>query len=449
MATVCVGAFMGQLDSSIVTLAFPSLHRQLHAPLSSVQWVGQAYLLVLIGLLPAVGRLADMRGRKLLYVYGFVVFSAGSAAAALAPTLGTLIACRVLQGAGAAMLQANSVAIILGAVPRHRRGQALGIQGAAQALGLAIGPAVGGLLIGLGGWRLIFWVNVPAGLLGAVAGWFLLPRSTHLAPRKPFDWAGLLTLLPATAALLLGLSEGTRLGWGRPPVVALLALAALGVAAFIRHEGHHRAPLVDLRLFSQRRFTTGIATALLSYVVLFGLLTVAPFYLEDVRHASPAAAGTALLALSLGLAVVAPLAGRLADSAGGRALTTGALAVVAVALGALALRPGPTPLLLAALAAAGAGLGAFNAPNNTATTASVPPEQAGSASGLLNMTRGLGTAFGLAVAGAVFTAASGPGGGDPSRGFAAAVTVLAGVAAIAALLSARPAGPAVQNQARS
>ncbi|MGE5288456.1 MAG: MFS transporter, partial [Micromonosporaceae bacterium] len=158
VATVCIGAFMGQLDASIVTLAFPTLRHDFAAPLADVQWVGQAYLLVLIGLLPVVGRYADMLGRKLLYTYGFVIFIVGSALCGLAPSLGALIGFRVLQGGGAAMLQANSVAIIAGAVPRDRLGRAIGVQGAAQALGLALGPAVGGLLISMGGWRLIFFV---------------------------------------------------------------------------------------------------------------------------------------------------------------------------------------------------------------------------------------------------------------------------------------------------
>lgn len=151
MATVCIGAFMGQLDASIVTLAFPTLRHDFGASLASVEWVGQAYLLVLVGLLTAVGRYADMVGRKLVYIYGFAIFVVGSALCGLAPSLSTLIAFRLLQGIGAAMFQANSVAILVGAVPRERLGRAVGVQGAAQALGLALGPAVGGLLIGRGG----------------------------------------------------------------------------------------------------------------------------------------------------------------------------------------------------------------------------------------------------------------------------------------------------------
>src|SRR5579875_2042092 len=166
VGTVCVGAFMGQLDASIVTLALPTLRNEFHTGLGA-----------LVSMVTVVGRLADMAGRKLLYTYGFAVFTLGSALCGLAPSLLTLVGARVLQAVGAAMLQANSVALITQAMPPRQLGRGIGVQGAAQALGLALGPAIGGLLIGLGGWRLIFFVNVPAGLLGLVSGWFLLPRT--------------------------------------------------------------------------------------------------------------------------------------------------------------------------------------------------------------------------------------------------------------------------------
>ena len=176
-ATVCIGAFMGQLDASIVTVALPRLGRDLHASVGLVEWVALAYLLVLVATVATVGRIADAVGRKLLYVYGFGVFTAGSVLCGLAPTLAVVIAARALQAVGAAMLQANSVALIAEAVPRRLLGRAVGVQGTAQALGLALGPAVGGALLAIGGWRLIFFVNLPAGVIGLALGWFLLPRS--------------------------------------------------------------------------------------------------------------------------------------------------------------------------------------------------------------------------------------------------------------------------------
>ena len=223
VATVCVGAFMGQLDASIVTLALPTLQRTLHASLGAVTWVGLSYLLVLVATVTAVGRVADMAGRKLLYTYGFGVFILGSALCGLAPSLAALAGFRALQAVGAAMLQANSVAIIYLALPRASLGRGIGIQGAAQALGLALGPAAGGLLLAAGGWRLIFLINVPLGLAGLAAGWLLIPRSRHLQQRVPFDWAGLALFVPAITALLSAATLGNRAGWTSPVITSLLA----------------------------------------------------------------------------------------------------------------------------------------------------------------------------------------------------------------------------------
>ncbi len=440
VATVCIGAFMGQLDASIVTLAFPTLHQDFGASLADVQWVGQAYLLVLIGLLPAVGRYADMVGRKLLYTYGFLFFVISSALCGLAPDLLVLIAFRALQGAGAAMFQANSVAIIASAIPREKLGRAIGIQGAAQALGLALGPAAGGLLIGLGGWRLIFFVNVPIGLIGTVAAWLLIPRSRDLARRRPFDWAGLGIFLPAVSALLLVVSYGGRYGWASPLIIGLFAACAVLLAAFVFRERKADAPMIDLGLFARFPFSAGIGSGLLSYLVLFGTLTVAPFFLEIAGHEQPGTAGLQLLALPLGLALAAPVAGRLAERFGARPLTVGGMLTAAAAL-ALSTAAGDHPaVFLLALALTGIGIGAFTPPNNAAIMRSAPARQAGAASGMLNMTRGIGTSLGLALAGVAYTLGAGQHGSAPagaSAGYTTAALFLAAAAAAAALIAAR------------
>jgi MFS family permease len=214
VAAVCVGAFMGQLDASIVTVALPRLGASLHAGVEETQWASLSYLLMLVCVLIPVGHMADRVGRKLLYVYGFGVFTLGSGLCAAAPTLGWLIAARVVQALGAAMLQANSVALIRESLPRERLGRAIGYQGAAQALGLASGPAIGGALLALGSWRLLFLVNLPAGCVGIVLGWLLVPRSVRVqddadadAVRTPgSDRLGAVLLAVSVGGLMLGLS---------------------------------------------------------------------------------------------------------------------------------------------------------------------------------------------------------------------------------------------------
>ena len=232
VGSVCVGAFMGQLDASIVTLAFPALQREFHASLAAAQWVSLAYLLALVGLLAGAGRLADAAGRKLVYLYGFAVFTVASVACGFAPTLELLVAFRVVQAAGAAMLQANSVALVVTSVPRARMRAALGLQAAAQALGLALGPTVGGLLVDSAGWRWVFWVNVPVGCAAIVVGRYLLPRTRERAAAARFDWPGLLLLAGASTAVLLAVSGASGLGLPGWSIGALFAVAVAATAGF-------------------------------------------------------------------------------------------------------------------------------------------------------------------------------------------------------------------------
>jgi EmrB/QacA subfamily drug resistance transporter len=407
VVAVCIGAFMGQLDASIVTVALPTLQRTFHASVGAVTWVGLSYLLVLVATVAAVGRFADMWGHKLLYVYGFGIFIVGSAMCGLAPNLGALIGFRALQAVGAALLQANSVAIIVLAVPKTSLGKAIGIQGAAQAIGLSLGPTVGGFLLAAGGWRLIFFVNVPFGLLGMIAGVLLIPRSRHLQERARFDWTGLALFFPAVVAVFTAISFGNSKGWTSPTIIGLLAVGVVLAAGFARREFRCEGPMLDMALFRSARFSAGIASGLLSYLVMFGVLFVVPFYLERSLRLGSGRAGLELMVMPLALGVTAPWAGRLADRLGARPLTVAGMATVAGALAVLGVLRPATPVFLVLLAVVGIGLGLFTPPNNAAIMGSVPEGQSGLASGVLNMTRGMGTALGLALTGLVFDLAGG------------------------------------------
>jgi EmrB/QacA subfamily drug resistance transporter len=437
VAAVCVGALMGQLDASIVTVALPTLQKSFHTSVGSVTWVGLTYLLVLVATVTAVGRFADMWGRKLLYVYGFIIFILGSALCGFAPDLVALCGFRALQAIGAAMLQANSLAIICLVVPARSLGRAIGLQGAAQAVGLALGPSVGGLLVAAGGWRLIFFVNVPLGVFGAVAALALVPRSQNLQRKEAFDVHGLALFFPAVVALLTAITFGATLGWTSPLIVGLFLGAVCFAAFFVRRERAARHPMLDTGLFHHRRFSTGIASGLGSYVVMFGVLLLVPFYLTRGLGFGTARAGLELMALPVMFGVVAPLAGRVADRVGSRSLAVSGLTVVAAGLVALgSLRPGTTGFLLL-LGLVGAGLGLFTSPNNATVMGSVPTAQAGMASGILNMSRGLGTALGLSLTGLLFTVNGGVS-GNPARAdhaFTITALVLAALAAAAGVVA--------------
>jgi EmrB/QacA subfamily drug resistance transporter len=431
LATVCIGAFMGQLDASIVTIALPTVQRDFGVSVGAAAWVGLAYLVTLVSTVAVFGRLSDAVGRKLVYLYGFGVFVAGSAACAVAPSFGALVAFRVLQGLGAAMLQANSVAIVALAVPRGRLVRALGVQGAAQALGLAAGPTVGGALLALGGWRLLFLVNVPTGLVALALGAVLLPRSTELRPAGRLDLAGLALLVPGVAVALSALTLAARLG--AAGFVALAAVAAALIVGFVRHERRASAPLLDLSLLATRDVAVGVAGAAGSFVVLFGALVAVPFYLERAAGLSTSAAGALLAVLPVAMGVTAALSGRLADRLSTRRTTSVGMGACAVGLALVGLAHGDLPALAVALGVVGVGLGVFMPANNASVMRAAPRASAGEASGLLNMGRGLGTAGGLGVASLVLTLAT-------SEAVALSITAaaLAVVAALVGVLGALP-----------
>ena len=402
VATVCFGAFMGQLDASVVTVAFPALQRQFGTGLAATQWVSLAYLLVLTALLVPAGRWSDRAGRKLLYLYGFVLFAGASAACGLAPSLGVLIVLRVVQAAGAALLQANSVALVVTSVPARSRRAALGIQAAAQAVGLACGPVVGGVLVGTVGWRWVFLINVPVGLLAVVAGWYLLPRTRrtrelgHDDCGRGADLGGTVLLAASASAGMLAISSLSGLGLPAGAVAACAAAAVTAGAALARHERRAAAPLVDLRALAAAGTGPALGGALCAYLVLFGPLVLFP-QVVSARGGSAASAGLLLTALPAGFGLAAVVVDRLIPAGWPnrrRCMLGGALAAVGAA--ALAV-PAPDAVSAALLGLLGVGLGIYTPANNAEIMASVPARDAAAAGGMVNMTRGIGTALGVAV----------------------------------------------------
>jgi MFS family permease len=396
VGTVCFGAFMGQLDASVVTLAFPALQRQFAVSLAGVQWVSLAYLLTLVALLVPVGRWSDRSGRKLVYLYGFVVFAGASAACGVAPTLPALVGLRVLQAAGAAMLQANSVALVATSTTAQARRAALAVQAAAQALGLAAGPMVGGLLVASVGWRWIFFVNVPVGALALLAGWFLLPRTRHLTRGRDSDPLGVVLLAAAAVGTMLAVSSLSGLGLPLLALAGSAAAAATAVVGLVWWERRSAAPLVDLRLLAAAGIMPALGGALCVYMVLFGPLVLLPQTLA-AHGDGVLRAGLLLTALPAGFGLAAVAAERMLPAHWPnrrRCVAGGLLASCSVA--GLAI-PGPVAVTVVSLALLGAGLGAYIPANNVQIMAAVPARGAATAGGMVNMTRGLGTALGVAV----------------------------------------------------
>jgi EmrB/QacA subfamily drug resistance transporter len=410
---VGIGTFMSALDGSVVNTILPIIRTYFSSDVAAVEWAVVIYLLVVSSLLLSFGRLGDLRGHKAIYVWGFVIFVAASAACGLAPTVGFLAGARGVQAIGAAMLFANAPAILSKSFPPSQRGQALGMQATMTYLGLTVGPSLGGWLAQSFGWRAVFYINVPVGLLA-----FLL-STLYIEAEKPdtahtdrFDAAGALLFAVGLFALMLALNEGHDWGWTSPAVLGCLAAAVVLLGAFLWLENRRPAPMLDLSLFRVRVFSAATASAILNYVCLYFVVFLMPFYLLQGRNLGPAQAGLYLTAQPIVMAIVAPISGSLSDRIGSRLLSTLGMLILAVGLFVLS-RLGPTTppgLTLAGLAVAGLGTGIFISPNTSALLGSAPRQRQGIASGILATARNVGMVLGVGLAGAILTTFTAAGG---------------------------------------
>ncbi|WBP89461.1 MFS transporter [Kitasatospora cathayae] len=426
VGTVCLGAFLGQLDASVIALVFPALGRHFDAGFATVEWVALAYLLVLVALLAPIGWLSDLVGRKTMYIGGFAVFGLSSLGAGCADSLWILVGCRAVQAVGAAMMQANSVALVARGVPEHAMRRALGIQAAAQGLGLALGPSLGGLLVEHASWRWVFWVNVPIAVFGIVAGRYLLPRtrtgpptavpkprgerprgerlrddtprSSGRQPREPrFDLPGMLLLTGATTALLLALSTASGLplpGWA---VAVLLLAAAVLAVALVRQERRAARPILAPGLVNTPGVRSGLVVALIGYLLLFCPLVLGPVLLTGAG-VSTAAAGLVVTLLPAAFAVAATVGGGLLPR-GWSDVTRCRFGAGLAAAGLLtfAVLPVSAAAVAVPLLVAGYGLGLLLPANNALVMRAIPAECSAVGGGMVNMARSLGTALGMAL----------------------------------------------------
>jgi len=403
LLVVLLGATMSALDITIVNIALPTIKDQFGTSLALLEWVSMAYMIVLAIALPIVGRLADIFGRSRLYNLGFGIFILGSALCGFAPGVGTLVAARALQAVGAALLQANSVALITQVFRRRSLGRALGAQAAVQGTAMALGPFVGAMLITFAGWRFVFFVNVPIGIAGAIAAYYILPRH-HRRHSVKLDYLGSALLTVGLMALVLAVNQAGSAGWSSAAILSHLLLGLLCLAAFAVTERLVRHPTIDPTLFSRYTIAVGNITALLAYFTLFSVLFLLPFYFEKVLQYSAARTGIMLTAIPLSMAVLAPFSGQACDRFGSRKFLIGGSLLLA--LGAILLIFSPSasqPVeLVIDMTVLGAGLGVFTPANNRTTMAATPRDKLGMAGGFLNMMRSLGVILGVDISGMLF-----------------------------------------------
>jgi len=402
---VAIGIFMATLDGSIVNIALPSIMADFEVPLATIQWVPMIYLLTVTSLLLSFGRLSDIRGRRIVYSFGLLLFSFGSFFCGMAPSAHWLIGARFFQGLGAAMTMACTPALVVDTFPETERGRAIGLMGTVVASGLTAGPVLGGLLIHYFSWRAIFYINIPIGFLTSAGVFFLLKGSkADITRPETFDWPGAAILAILLSTLLMAITHAYDWGYFSILTLSLLAISILAAVFLLYVETRVRHPILSRSLFAIRLFSMPIVAAVILFVCLFTLVFLMPFYLIYPGGYPINAVGGIMASIFIALFVVSPFSGALYDRIGSRLLCTLAMALIAGALFSLSTIPAKASFfsIIWRLSLAGIGTAIFLPPNSTAAFSSVAPESRGVASATVAAARNLGMVLGVAIAGAIF-----------------------------------------------
>jgi EmrB/QacA subfamily drug resistance transporter len=406
LAAVSFGLFMIMLDNTVVNVALPTMEKELHVKIAQLEWVVIAYALTFAALLITGGKLADLYGRRRIFVLGLAVFTLSSLACGLAPNAGFLIGARAVQGVGAALMNPATLSIIVATFPPKQRGQAIGIWAGVSALALAIGPLGGGLIVEHLNWNWIFFVNVPVGALAIVVSQFAIRESRDTSAEQSIDLPGLLTSIGFLFSLSYALVEGNARGWTSPEILGLFAAAAVLLAVFVVVEQRQRLAMLDLSLFRIGAFTGANIVAMLVTLSMFGVFFFVSLYIQNILRYSAAQAGATFLPMVSLVILIAPLAGRLSDRLGSRWLMGAGMTLVGISL---LLYERVTIhsdfwTLLPAMILGGVGMAMTMSPMTAAAMGAVPVDKAGVGSGVLNSFRQVGGSFGIAVMGAIVAA---------------------------------------------
>ncbi len=400
---VCVGTFLGVMDNTITNIALPTMKDEFGRTLDDVIWVALAFIVVSTGLSLTMGRLGDLYGRKMLYTWGFVVFTIATFLSSISGSLEELVGTRVLQAIGASMTMANGAAIITAAFPPSKRGTGLGLIVSTVGAGAAAGPILGGVLIDLLDWRAIFWTRVPFGLLAALLAWrYLVDAPSHQRP-KGLDIPGAVLLFGMLACLTFGINRARDLGITSTTVTLVLAAGLVFLVWFIIVERRSPSPVVDLGLFKGRGFSFGILAAILQFFGMSFTFYLVPTLLQDGRGFTATETALMMMPLSLMMLLWSPVSGRLSDRFGSRPLTTAGMVMVCASLFLLSRTTADTsPVDFAMrMLLLGIGTSTFSSPNTSVIMSAVPPERLGTASASQTTARTFGNAFGTSVGVAV------------------------------------------------
>ncbi len=396
---------MSALDGSVVNVSLPSITASFNSHVSTTEWIVTVYLLVVSCLLLAFGRLGDIQGHKRVYISGFIIFGASSLLCAFASTPWMLIGSRGIQAIGAAMLSANSPAILTGNFPGSQRGQALGLQATLTYLGLSVGPSLGGWMTQHFGWQSVFLINLPVSLLALFFSLRFIPEDRQRGQREDFDWRGALIFMSGLVLLIFVLNRGQEWGWLTVRSAGLFALSMLILSLFVKFEKRVRSPLLDMSLFQERTFLFSTLSAFLNYASLFGIIFLMPFYLIEGRGFPPGQAGLILTAQPIMMALVAPFSGYFSDRVSPRWLASIGMVILSLGLWRLSTLTEFSAIseIVVALMVTGFGTGMFISPNNNVLLGSAPKQRQGIASGILATARNVGMVSGIGFIAAIYT----------------------------------------------
>jgi EmrB/QacA subfamily drug resistance transporter len=406
LSCTSLGMLLATINSGTLIIALPDLERSLHTSLLELVWVILVYMIASTVLVLSAGRLSDQFGRKNAYIGGFVLFALASLGAGFAQDGTQLILWRIVQGIGGAFLFANSAAIVTDAFPREQLGVAMGTNTMVAAVGLVIGPVLGGALVLLS-WHWVFWFNVPLGLAGSLWAWQILHEVTGSVEDRSFDWLGTITFLAGLTGLVFGISKGGLTGWTAPLVIPSLIVAAVLLPLFVLIEQRQRQPMLDLTIFQNRLFATASGAAFANGLARFALMFVFVFYFQGVQGDSPILAGIKLAPLAIGMLIASPLAGIWADRHGSRTLAVLGMLVTAAGLALMTTLQRDTAYVWPGLymLIVGIGSGMFNSPNTAAMMGTVAPHRRGIAAGARVLVQNTGAVLSIAFVLAVITAA--------------------------------------------
>lgn len=405
LMNVCVGQFVVGLDQRALLVALPTLTRTFNTSLTTIQWVLLIYDLLLIGTVITVGRLGDLFGRRRFYAAGFLIFVLTSALCGFAQAAWQIILFRGLQAIGGAMITANGRAVASVAFPASERGKAMGFASMAFHIGFLTGPTLGGFLIDTIGWRWIFFLNLPIGIWGAYLAWRLIEESKAEVKHISVDIPGALLLMIAYSLFIYGMNELPHVSWRDPLVARSLILAAVAAVLFVWIELRSTMPILSFSLFRNRLFSASILSLFFITSTQSSISFLMPFYLQNILHYSAMQMGWIIIANSVVIVLIAPLAGWLSDRMGSRLLCTVGSSIIVLGqffIASLGLSPSIFRLIFP-LALTGLGWAIFNSPNQSAILGSVPRDKLGTASGMNTTTARTGGAMGVALSATLFT----------------------------------------------